>query len=159
LTALDWKQMLRLSERPTVEELEQMIAVGHYYDVVNPDGTTTPEIVWGLLKDGEIVQRYSQKTDADLVTHRSFRLKWEGLDFLCLNTGRFNSLTFAALDKPETGHDALLGFMWNGKVWTVSLYHADHRKDLDLSIIAVKHGGGGHRGACGFTCKALPFQL
>lgn len=110
-----------------------------------------------LLTVGGIAQRYAQKIDADLVTHKSYRMKWEGLDFLVLNTGRFNSLTFTAIDKPETGHDALLGYMFNGKCWTVSLYHAKHRTDLDLSQIAVKHGGGGHRGACGFTCKTLPF--
>jgi oligoribonuclease NrnB/cAMP/cGMP phosphodiesterase (DHH superfamily) len=104
-----------------------------------------------IISAGRVAMAYSKKVDADLVTYKSFRLKWEGLDFLCLNHGRFNSLTFAALDKPETGHDALLGFMWNGKVWTYSLYHAAHRKDLDLSEIAKKHGGGGHRGACGFT--------
>lgn len=118
-----------------------------------------PNLVESMLENGRLCQRYAQGVDADLVTYKSFRLKWEGLDFLCLNTGRFNSLTFAALDKPETGHDALLGFMWNGKVWTVSLYHAKHRTDLDLSTIAVKYGGGGHRGACGFTCKTLPFPL
>lgn len=111
-----------------------------------------------MLHAGRIAQGYQQKLDADLVTYRSYRLKWEGLNFIVLNTGRFNSLTFAALDKPETGHDALLGYMFNGKAWTVSLYHANHRKDLDLSAIAVKHGGGGHRGACGFTCKTLPFM-
>lgn len=104
-----------------------------------------------IISAGKVAMAYSKHTDADLVTYKSFRLKWEGLDFLCLNHGRFNSLTFAALDKPETGHDALLGFMWNGKAWTYSLYHATHRTDLDLSEIAKKHGGGGHRGACGFT--------
>lgn len=113
--------------------------------------------VWALLIGGDWAQRYAQKTDADLVTHKSYRLKWEGLDFLVLNTGRFNSLTFAALDKPETGHDALMGYMFNGKKWVVSLYHANHRKDLDLSTIAVKYGGGGHRGACGFTCDNPPW--
>ena len=115
--------------------------------------------VFELLHDGEAAQKYSQKMDAELVTRKSFRVKWEGLDFICLNTGRFNSLTFAALDKPETGHDALMGFMWNGKVWTVSLYHAKHNTGTDLSAIAVKHGGGGHRGACGFVCRELPFKL
>jgi hypothetical protein len=110
-----------------------------------------------LMPSGEAAQRYQQKTDSDLVTHRSYRLIWEGLNFIVLNTGRFNSLTFAAIDKPETGHDALLGYMFNGKVWTVSLYHAKHRTEIDLSAIAVKHGGGGHRGACGFTCGTLPF--
>jgi len=109
------------------------------------------------LERGSAAQAYAQKVDADLVTHRSYRMDWEGLNFIVLNTGRFNSLTFAALDKPETGHDALLGYMFNGKCWMVSLYHAKHRTDIDLSLIAVKHGGGGHRGACGFTTDKLPF--
>jgi uncharacterized protein len=114
-------------------------------------------VVSSLLEDGEVAQRYAQKMDEDLVKHRSYRLDWEGLNFLVLNTGRFNSLTFAALDVPETGHDALMGYMFNGKIWTVSLYHAKHRADIDLSEIAKRHGGGGHRGACGFTCEKLPF--
>jgi len=32
----------------------------------------------------------------------------------------------------------------------VSLYHIDGHTHHDLSKIAVKYGGGGHRGACGF---------
>ena len=39
----------------------------------------------------------------------------------------------------------------NGKIWTVSLYHAKHNTGIDLSEIAKKYNGGGHRGACGFT--------
>ena len=109
------------------------------------------------IAQGKTAMAYSSHVDADLVTHRSYRMDWEGLNFIVLNTGRFNSLTFAALDNPETGHDALLGYMFNGKCWTVSLYHAKHRTDIDLSLIAVKHGGGGHRGACGFACNKLPF--
>lgn len=112
-----------------------------------------------LLARGEAIQYAKQHEDASIVNHRSFLLEWEGLKFLALNTARCNSLTFAAKDVPETGHNALLGFYWNGNLWTVSLYHASHRKDIDLSQIAVKHGGGGHKGACGFTCKTLPFSL
>lgn len=121
-------------------------------------GSQNSSYLQALLGEGRIAQRYAQKIDADLVREKSYRLKWEGLDFLVLNTGRFNSLTFAALDVPETGHDALIGYMFNGKCWTVSLYHAKHRTDLDLSEIAKKYGGGGHRGACGFTCDKLPFH-
>ncbi|MEI8374602.1 MAG: hypothetical protein WCJ35_17390 [Planctomycetota bacterium] len=102
--------------------------------------------------------RYAQHVDAGNM-HASFLVEWEGLKFLALN-GRGNSLTFASKDIPETGHDALLMFYYNGKgQWVVSLYHAAHRKDIDLSTIAVKHSGGGHKGACGFTCKSLPFHL
>ena len=120
-----------------------------------------PETVYlfTMLVMGDAAQRYAQNIDADLVTHRSYRLNWEGLNWLVLNTGKFNSLTFAALDVPETGHDALLGYIFNGKVWTVSLYHAKHRTDLDLSEIAKRYGGGGHKGACGFTSINFPFNL
>lgn len=119
--------------------------------------TEASRIVENMIIGGRLVQTYQKNNDKNLVTKKSYFVQWEGLRFLVLNTGSFNSLTFAALDKPETGHDALLGYMYNGRTWTVSLYHAKHRTDLDLSSIAVKYGGGGHRGACGFTCKKLPF--
>lgn len=116
-------------------------------------------IVSSLLDAGEIAQRYAQHTDDSVCKSRTWLMEWEGLRFLCLNSARFNSLVFAARDLLETGHDALLGFCYDGRQWNVSLYHAKHRTDLDLSLIAKRHGGGGHRGACGFTSKTLPFAL
>lgn len=112
-----------------------------------------------LLVKGRTCQRYAQDVDASICKSRTWIMEWEGLKFLCINSARFNSLVFAARDVPETGHDALIGFCFDGKQWTVSLYHAKHRTDLDLSEIAKRHGGGGHRGACGFTSKTLPFSL
>lgn len=112
-----------------------------------------------LLSHGESAQKYSRRVDASICKSRTWLMEWEELKFLCVNSARFNSLLFAAKDVPETGHDALMGFCFDGKCWTVSLYHASHRKDLDLSEIAKRHGGGGHKGACGFTCKTLPFSL
>lgn len=130
---------------------------------------TTDEIHWEwlfdqhdaytqqLVAEGSIAQKYAQKNDASICKSLTWLMQWEGLTWLCVNHARFNSLLFAAKDIPETGHDALLGFRFDGKSWMVSLYHAKHRTDLDLSEIAKKYGGGGHRGACGFTCKTLPF--
>lgn len=135
LTPDDWKRLLDSDEKflPNAQLVDQ------------------------LLADGSLLQRYQKTNDASVVNHRSFMVQFEGLNFLALNTARCNSLSFAAKDVPETGHDALMGFYFNGTKWTVSLYHAAHRQDLDLSQIAVKHGGGGHRGACGFTSERLPF--
>lgn len=110
-----------------------------------------------IVENGNIAMQYSKQVDADTVNNRSFITEFEGLKFLTLNTARCNSLTFAAKDIPETGHDALLAFYFTGKQYIVSMYHASHRKDLDLAAIAVKHGGGGHRGACGFQADKLPF--
>lgn len=125
-------------------------------DLLTPSGVGKDQTVEFLLGNGGLLQRYQQRNDAGMM-HRSFLVEFEGLKFLALTTARCNSLTFASKDKPETGHDALMGFYCDGKGWTVSLYHAEHRKDLDLSQIAVKHGGGGHRGACGFRATSLPF--
>jgi hypothetical protein len=136
-----WKGFLDISVNETIQTQESQIMVAC------------------LMQGGRAAQRYAKQENETLVKTKSFHLKWEGLGFLCLNTAQCNSLTFEALDTPETGHDALLDFMWNGKMWAVSLYHAKHRTDLDLSAIAVKHGGGGHKGACGFTCNELPFPL
>ena len=142
LTDKDWKWLLTVRDNMTQGEYELAktnLAVGE------------------LLHDGLILQRYQNETDASIVNHRSFVVEFEGLKFLALTTARCNSLTFGARDIPETGHDALMGFYFNGTGWTVSLYHANHRKDLDLSQIAIKYGGGGHRGACGFCTNKLPF--
>lgn len=113
--------------------------------------------VESIVNDGAAAMRCYAKRDADVMRTRSFLADFEGLRFLCLNTPRCNSQTFAARDVKETGHDALLAFFWNGEFWNVSLYHAAHRKDLDLSEIAKKWKGGGHRGACGFRASSLPF--
>jgi uncharacterized protein len=104
-----------------------------------------------IVAQGKCAATCINKRDSDMMKSRSFKTKFEGMTFLALNIARCNSLTFASLDKPETGHDALMGFYWNGKTWTVSLYHAKHNTGIDLSDIAKKYGGGGHRGACGFT--------
>jgi len=112
-----------------------------------------------IMEAGIYCQRYAQNVDGSVCESRSFLLEWEGLRWLCLNSARFNSQSFAARDMRETGHDALLGFCWDGKCWQVSLYHAAHNTNIDLSEIAKKYGGGGHRGACGFTAKTLPLPL
>ncbi len=112
-------------------------------------------VVYSIMPSGRAAQRYAQTVDAGNMK-ASFLTQWEGLNFLCLN-GRGNSITFASRDMPETGHDALMMFFFNGKKWIFSLYHARHRTDLDLSAIAVRHGGGGHKGACGFTTDHFLF--
>lgn len=109
-----------------------------------------------LLNQGRAVQYAKTQENASVIMDMGFTFKWEGLTFLCCNAARYNSLLFTAGLKPE--HDACLGFKWTGKNWSVSLYHAPGREHHDLSKIAVKHGGGGHRGACGFvTTEKLPF--
>lgn len=113
--------------------------------------------VEALLSTGEAIQYAKTHENESIIKHAGFDVEFEGLKFLACNHARFNSFLFTAGVKPE--HDALLGFCWDGKQWKVSLYHAPGKEHHDLSKIAVKYSGGGHRGACGFTCNSLPFPL
>jgi len=108
-----------------------------------------------LLQKGAMIQDYVNRRDAEIIESSGFITEFEGLKFLALNSASKGSLQFAARDVPETGHDALMKFNFTGTCWDVSLYHAKHRTDLDLSVIAVRYGGGGHRGACGFRMDKI----
>jgi uncharacterized protein len=135
----------------------QELLADDWATLLGTDLPAVPTVALELMRMGRTLQRYQQAQDASLVNFRSFLVEFEGLKFLALNTARCNSLTFAAKDVPETGHVALMGFYWNGEHWKVSLYHARGHEDIDLSLIAVANGGGGHRGACGFQSETLPF--
>lgn len=110
-----------------------------------------------ILDRGNAVQYAKTQENDDVVTNYGFTTDFEGLKFLACNHGRYNSHLFTAGLKPE--HDACLGFNWDGPLqnWRVSLYHAPGKEHHDLSVIAVKYGGGGHRGACGFRTDSLLF--
>lgn len=121
------------------------------------DKSYSESFVATLLKQGEMLQYVRDQEYLDVITQQGFDLEFEGLKFLacCSHELDIRSQLFAEGIKPH--HEALLGFTFTGKDWRVSMYHAPGKESHDLSLIAVKHGGGGHRGACGFRAKHLPF--
>jgi hypothetical protein len=114
-------------------------------------------LVIDLLQNGKVLQYAQTKLNESIIKNLGFDLEFEGLRFLACNHASFNSFLFTAGIRPD--HDALMGFKWDGKngIWKFSLYHAPGKDIYDLSQIAKKFGGGGHRGACGFELKGLPF--
>lgn len=111
--------------------------------------------VQGCLLDGKAAQRCIAKRNADVVKAKGFDIYFNGLNFLALNTPHKGSLTMEAGVKPH--HDACLAFSWNGREWVVGMYGVDGKRHLDLSTIAVAYGGGGHKQACGFQTRYLPW--
>ena len=116
---------------------------------------THESMVGQLLKAGQAVQFAKTQENAGIIREYGFTIEFEGLRMLACNHARYNSHLFTAGLTPE--HEACFGFKWTGTDWSVSLYHAPGKEHHDLSLIAVKYGGGGHRGACGFRAKSLPF--
>lgn len=139
LTPYVWKSLLDISIEPTLQIQQSQIMAACMFD------------------GGRALQYAKNHENESIIKEIGFTLKWEGLTFLACNAARYNSLLFTAGLKPE--HDACFGFKWTGSDWSVSLYHAPGKEHIDLSLIAVKHGGGGHRGACGFKTRKLPFLL
>jgi len=115
--------------------------------------------VAALLEKGACLAFAKANENASIIRSQGFVVEWEGSHFLACNHARFNSQLFEASLTPEI--DGLLGFCYDGGKgkWKCSLYHAPGNEDIDLSEIAVKYGGGGHKGACGFECAELPFPL
>jgi len=152
----DWANLLELDRRMSISEIESLIDVGHTKDLLKPDGTTPNPTVIRLLDQGRGIQYAKAHENESIIKNMGFTIQFEGLTFLACNHARYNSLLFTAGLKPE--HDACFGFKYSKGKWEVSLYHAPGKEHHDLSQIAVKYGGGGHRGACGFKADKLPFM-
>ena len=106
------------------------------FDIVSTSGTICikyRDIYCALTRE-----KYGYETFLD--GHKAFAMNLYG----------FGSRSFADLfDK----YPLVIAYIYDGNTFTVSLYS----KTIDVSEIAKAHGGGGHKGAAGFTCYILPF--
>jgi oligoribonuclease NrnB/cAMP/cGMP phosphodiesterase (DHH superfamily) len=105
-----------------------------------------------LRQDGLVVNTYQAKQNKGIVETLSFFVDFEGFKVVACNTSNRSSMVFDSVD--ESKYDIMAPFAYDGKRWTVSLYT---KKDIDVSEIAKKYGGGGHKQAAGFVCEKLPF--
>lgn len=105
------------------------------------------EIIESIIKDGKTVLKYQAQVN-EQACKGVFECEFEGLRAICLNGGGFNSDVFKSV-YDESKHDVMMPFKFDGKnnKWIISMYGT---KDIDLSVIAKKYGGGGHKSACGF---------
>lgn len=101
-----------------------------------------------IIDEGELIQKFVDAGAAEAMK-QSLLVSWEGLTFRVCNGSR-GSLAFKSV--MGQGEDALMSWRFDGPQGniTVSLYHTPGKEHLDLSQIAKRYGGGGHRGACGF---------
>lgn len=125
------------------------------------DPVLAQEEVIRLLEAGKIISYVREQEYAQVIKEQGFTMEWEGLTFLCCNSHELDIRSHLFVEGINLEHDALLGFTWNGvgKNWRVSMYGVPGKPDVDVSKIAVKYGGGGHKQACGFKSSTLPFNL
>lgn len=104
----------------------------------------------GIVTKGRLIVQYEERLIGFLIQNATL-VKFEGIKMLAVNSPLFNS---------EVGHKLTeklppVGMVWyeDGGVLRVSL-RADGK--VDVSKIAAKYGGGGHKNAAGFTWPLSP---
>lgn len=117
------------------------------WDKILKDDSETLSLLCGT---GETCLRYRNMICEDYCNKYGFELEFKGYKCFAAGIHMFGSETFGErFDK----YDICISFEFNGKNWIISLYS----KEIDVSEIAKKYGGGGHTKASGFTSKKLPF--
>jgi len=110
-----------------------------------------PTFVERTIKEGKIIQRFYKNLKQEEIDDAGFNTEIDGYKCFCLNARGSGYLCKLIPEK----YDILVCFIFNGKDYDVSLY--SDKPNVDASKIAIKFGGGGHKGACGFNIKDLSF--
>lgn len=114
------------------------------------------EIVNRITEDGGIVLKYQNAENKKYIDACGFETQLDDLRCIAINKMLTNSQIFDSV-WDQSKYDVMLTFGFRKGQWTVSLY--TDKPDVDVSVIAKNYGGGGHKGAAGFQCKELPFEL
>lgn len=105
------------------------------------------------IEDGALIYEEMKQSNAELINKLGFEFEWNGYRVISLNRGPASSQLFDARYDPNK-HDLMMPFYFNGTNWIISIYST--KDEIDCSTIAKNLGGGGHKGAAGFTRKVLP---
>ena len=109
------------------------------------------------IEQGSAILRYENKLVERLVSNNSELVKFEGYKALAVNSPNFASYMGNILTKIQPP----LGIVWNERKGEIKV---SLRSDgsVDVSKIAKKYGGGGHKAAAGFSFlvgKKLPWKI
>lgn len=105
-----------------------------------------------ILDNGRVIDRYDKIMNKRICKNMSYEIEFEGFKFLVLNRSHTNSKIFDDY-VDYNKHDAVMLFSRRPECWYVGMY--SEKDDIDLSVIASKYGGGGHKTACGFRIHDL----
>lgn len=102
------------------------------------------------IKRGTTVMDYRDSWCRDYRQSFGWETEFEGYKCFVMNVYTLGSPGFG---QEMNSQDICIACVYSDGTWTVSLYS----EEIDVSVIAKKYGGGGHKGAAGFICKDLPF--
>lgn len=128
--------------------------VASYIDLMNRDFATWDKLAADMdnlvireeiIKNGALLNRYKYNEIEDMIKHDAQTVEFEGFIILAMNSPILGSLIGNALVKEHPP----IGIVWSESRHEV---HVSLRSDksVDVSLLAEKYGGGGHKMAAGF---------
>ena len=103
-----------------------------------------------MIGIGETVLKY-QKTVDEKTCRGAYEIEFEGHDCIAVNASGSSTVLDSAA-KPH--HKIRIMWRFVGDKFVVSLYENGH-DDIDCGALAKKFGGGGHKGAAGFSVEDI----
>jgi oligoribonuclease NrnB/cAMP/cGMP phosphodiesterase (DHH superfamily) len=101
---------------------------------------------------GRSILIYQENVAAEIMRTNFFEAQFEGMRALCCNTNIKNNQFFAS-NWDESKYEVMVGFdIRSDQTLRVSLYTT--RNDVDVSRVAARFGGGGHKQAAGFPARS-----
>ncbi len=110
-----------------------------------------------IIGHGKVILAYVTQSNIHYMRSHAYEIQFEGLRALVVNIGNVSSKFFENMYTPAK-HDIMIAYSCiRGQFWGVTLY--SDKPEVDCAVLAQKYGGGGHKGAAGFSCKELPFRI
>lgn len=107
------------------------------------------DYVQSLIENGKTINGYLRNYYAHKLNRYGFVTRFAGYECLAINQ-KDNSDIFG--DNRQR-YPLCVIFQTNGKRWFYTVYSSD--PEIDCSLIAAVFGGGGHKGAAGFSTDQL----
>ena len=105
-----------------------------------------------LVKIGQILLNFQAKQDAIYARGMAYDTKFEGYRAVVMNKAFANSKAFDAV-YDHNKHDIMVMFGVKPDGYKYTLF--SNKPEIDVSKIAEKYNGGGHKGAAGFYSNRL----
>lgn len=121
---------------------------GIWEDLFNFD----KHIIGETIEIGRIIRKYIDKDNTYYREHFSYETEIAGHKCLVVNK-KTNSWVFG---EKYSEYPLVMVWVFDGNKFTYSIFSSN--KDIDCSNIAESYGGGGHKGAAGFSSTELLFK-
>lgn len=112
-----------------------------------------PDRIKLFIEDGKIITAYRHNLMKDYCEKKGFEANLNGHKCYAVNMALMGTDDFV-IDNVDD-YELLVSFSFDGEMWAYSL----RSTTLDCAELAAKYGGGGHKGAAGFTSKSLVWEI